>query len=182
MKHFSRSSWFASHRRHWFSLKKFIPSNLLSWLVTVLLGDILLLIRDDCRCNYRNSCSVDVRSEIFEEDPCPGTGKYIEAQYYCLGWCTHTYLFDRSIVFFRRRVIHARHGFTIFPSFLDDDDDDDNTITRKIRKKINFRESLNYSYYSYRRASWRKAWTFERERMQRMQTKVRRKSLSLRPQ
>ncbi|KAK9304842.1 hypothetical protein QLX08_003910 [Tetragonisca angustula] len=41
-------------------------------------------------CNYRNSCSVDVRSEIFEEDPCPGTGKYIEAQYYCLAATTTT--------------------------------------------------------------------------------------------
>lgn len=108
MKHFSRSSWFASHRRHWFSLKKFIPSNLLSnHLLFSLLGDILLLIRDDCRCNYRNSCSVDVRSDIFEEDPCPGTGKYIEAQYYCLGWCTHKHISFRlrSIVFFRPRVV-----------------------------------------------------------------------------
>lgn len=47
--------------------------------------------RDDCRCNHRNSCSVDVRSDIFEEDPCPGTGKYIEAQYHCLGWFTIFY-------------------------------------------------------------------------------------------
>ncbi|XP_076659133.1 latrophilin Cirl isoform X3 [Halictus rubicundus] len=41
-------------------------------------------------CNYRNSCTVDVRSNIFEEDPCPGTGKYIEAQYYCLAATTTT--------------------------------------------------------------------------------------------
>lgn len=165
MKHFSRSSWFASHRRHWFSLKKFIPSNLLSSLVILLLGDILLLIRDDCRCNYRNSCSVDVRSDIFEEDPCPGTGKYIEAQYYCLGWCTHTYLFDRLFNRLLSSTSYTREtGFTIFPSLLnDEDDDDDDTITRK--KKINFGESLNYSYYSCRRAPWRKAWTFEWERI-----------------
>nr|XP_031832440.1 adhesion G protein-coupled receptor L3-like isoform X4 [Nomia melanderi] len=41
-------------------------------------------------CNYRNSCMVDVRSDIFEEDPCPGTGKYIEAQYNCLAATTTT--------------------------------------------------------------------------------------------
>lgn len=175
MKHFSRSSWFASHRRHWFSLKKFIPSNLLSSLVILLLGDILLLIRDDCRCNYRNSCSVDVRSDIFEEDPCPGTGKYIEAQYYCLGWCTHTYLFDRLFNRLLSSTSYTREtGFTIFPSLLNDEDDD-NTITRK--KKINFGESLNYSYYSSRTLEKgvnlrvRKNW----------QQLVRRKSLSLRP-
>ena len=60
--------------------------------------------RDDCRCNYRNSCSVDVRSEIFEEDPCPGTGKYIEAQYYCLGWCTLFYSTDEQHFLGRRRA------------------------------------------------------------------------------
>ncbi|XP_014479736.1 PREDICTED: latrophilin Cirl-like isoform X2 [Dinoponera quadriceps] len=41
-------------------------------------------------CNHRNSCSVDVRSDIFEEDPCPGTGKYIEAQFHCLAATTTT--------------------------------------------------------------------------------------------
>lgn len=49
--------------------------------------------RDDCRCNHRNSCSVDVRSDVFEEDPCPGTGKYIEAHYQCLGWFIWFFLF-----------------------------------------------------------------------------------------
>ncbi|XP_029176788.1 latrophilin Cirl-like isoform X3 [Nylanderia fulva] len=41
-------------------------------------------------CNHRNSCSVDVRSDVFEEDPCPGTGKYIEAHYQCLAATTTT--------------------------------------------------------------------------------------------
>lgn len=77
---------FTSYRRHWFSFKKLISSNLRELVICPLGWHSCS--RDDCRCNYRNSCSVDVRSEIFEEDPCPGTGKYIEAQYYCLGWCT----------------------------------------------------------------------------------------------
>ncbi|KAG5345723.1 LPHN protein, partial [Acromyrmex charruanus] len=41
-------------------------------------------------CNHRNSCSVDVRSDVFEEDPCPGTRKYIEAHYQCLAATTTT--------------------------------------------------------------------------------------------
>ncbi|XP_012280589.1 latrophilin Cirl isoform X2 [Orussus abietinus] len=41
-------------------------------------------------CNERRSCSVDVHSGIFEEDPCPGTRKYVEAQYYCLAATTTT--------------------------------------------------------------------------------------------
>ncbi|XP_035725800.1 latrophilin Cirl-like isoform X2 [Vespa mandarinia] len=41
-------------------------------------------------CNHRNSCALNVRSEIFEEDPCPGTGKYVEAQYHCLATTTTT--------------------------------------------------------------------------------------------
>ncbi|XP_032454612.1 latrophilin Cirl isoform X6 [Nasonia vitripennis] len=42
------------------------------------------------KCNGRRSCELDVRSENFVEDPCPGTSKYIEAQYDCLASTTTT--------------------------------------------------------------------------------------------
>ncbi|CAD6244270.1 GSCOCG00013317001-RA-CDS [Cotesia congregata] len=39
------------------------------------------------KCNGQRSCTVEVSSTYFQEDPCPGTGKYIEAQYHCIGLC-----------------------------------------------------------------------------------------------
>lgn len=48
---------------------------------------------------------MDVRSDVFEEDPCPGTGKYIEAHYQCLGWFTFFY----SDVVFARLWIYTRN-------------------------------------------------------------------------
>lgn len=42
-----------------------------------------------------------MRSDVFEEDPCPGTGKYIEAHYQCLGWFTFFY---SDVVFARSRI------------------------------------------------------------------------------
>lgn len=101
----------------------------------------LFCSRDDYRCNYRNSCSVDVRSEIFEEDPCPGTGKYIEAQYYCLGWCTLFFSTDESS-FVELHTSAQDHDFSKI-----------NVIKRtniKIKKCQNSRE-----------IPWRKAWIFE---------------------
>ncbi|XP_046745914.1 latrophilin Cirl isoform X2 [Diprion similis] len=41
------------------------------------------------RCDGRRSCTVDVNSNVFE-DPCPGTTKYIEAQYSCIAATTTT--------------------------------------------------------------------------------------------
>ena len=61
---------------------------------------------------------MDVRSEIFEEDPCPGTGKYIEAQYNCLGWCTIFFSIDpggRASNGMPRVEAPARFGSTLFP-------------------------------------------------------------------
>jgi latrophilin 1 len=37
------------------------------------------------RCNLERNCTVEVDSETFGGDPCPGTNKYIEAQYKCEG-------------------------------------------------------------------------------------------------
>uniref|UniRef100_A0A1Y1K2Q9 SUEL-type lectin domain-containing protein n=1 Tax=Photinus pyralis TaxID=7054 RepID=A0A1Y1K2Q9_PHOPY len=37
------------------------------------------------RCQYQRNCIVRVNNEVFEGDPCPGTKKYIEAHYSCVG-------------------------------------------------------------------------------------------------
>ncbi|XP_074098364.1 latrophilin Cirl isoform X2 [Cotesia typhae] len=42
------------------------------------------------KCNGQRSCTVEVSSAYFQEDPCPGTGKYIEAQYHCIAATTTT--------------------------------------------------------------------------------------------
>nr|KAF7425664.1 hypothetical protein H0235_008102 [Vespula pensylvanica] len=58
-------------------------------VIIIIWNNLLLINATHPRCNHRNSCALNVRSEIFEEDPCPGTGKYVEAQYHCLGVTTN---------------------------------------------------------------------------------------------
>jgi len=101
--------------------------------------------RDDCRCNHRNSCSVDVRSDVFEEDPCPGTGKYIEAHYQCLGWFTFFY----SDVVFARLWIYAKNlkGFA-FRSRTAEEPHDLGTIIWGT-KRIYFVLWVDYRRYTY---------------------------------
>ncbi|XP_076306945.1 latrophilin Cirl-like isoform X2 [Tachypleus tridentatus] len=36
------------------------------------------------RCSHKSSCSIYVSSNTFGGDPCPGTVKYLEVQYYCI--------------------------------------------------------------------------------------------------
>lgn len=85
---------------------------------------------------------MDVRSEIFEEDPCPGTGKYIEAQYYCLGWCTLFFSTDER------------------SSSVDDELTTFSKIRREIPRNVVARIQ-NYKGFGYAekvvKTSWRKA-------------------------
>lgn len=37
------------------------------------------------RCNLQANCSISVSDEQFGEDPCPGTLKYVEVHYECVG-------------------------------------------------------------------------------------------------
>jgi Galactose binding lectin domain len=37
------------------------------------------------RCNMQANCSVAVNDQQFGEDPCPGTFKYVEVHYECVG-------------------------------------------------------------------------------------------------
>ena len=37
------------------------------------------------RCNNKQECTIDASSNIFE-DACPGTPKYLEAQYTCISY------------------------------------------------------------------------------------------------
>ena len=36
------------------------------------------------RCKSKQSCTIKVSSNLFTEDPCPGTHKYLEVQYRCI--------------------------------------------------------------------------------------------------
>ncbi|XP_022245529.1 latrophilin Cirl-like isoform X2 [Limulus polyphemus] len=42
------------------------------------------------RCSQKSSCSIHVSSETFEDDPCPGTVKYLEVQYHCIPPNSHS--------------------------------------------------------------------------------------------
>lgn len=35
------------------------------------------------RCNEKRNCSIQANTSLFS-DPCPGTMKYLEAQYHCV--------------------------------------------------------------------------------------------------
>lgn len=35
------------------------------------------------RCDMQSKCAVNISDQLFEGDPCPGTYKYVEAQYVC---------------------------------------------------------------------------------------------------
>jgi hypothetical protein len=36
------------------------------------------------RCKMRRECLIQVSSDLFASDPCPGTHKYLEVQYRCM--------------------------------------------------------------------------------------------------
>lgn len=63
-----------------------------------------------------------MRSDVFEEDPCPGTGKYIEAHYQCLGWFIFFFGFDifaiANIYDIRERSQGIRLSFTMLQKSL----------------------------------------------------------------
>ena len=54
-------------------------NKLIAWVWFLKRGRLIFF-----RCSLQRNCSVEVNNEIFG-DPCPGTKKYIEAQYKCEG-------------------------------------------------------------------------------------------------
>jgi len=44
---------------------------------------IIILKFDYDRCNEKRNCSIQANTSLFS-DPCPGTMKYLEAQYHCV--------------------------------------------------------------------------------------------------
>lgn len=71
-----------------------------------------LFSRDPRRCNGQRSCTLEVSSEFFQEDPCPGTGKYIEAQFHCIG------LFIVLFCFFRYTQINLQLLLLLFKTII----------------------------------------------------------------
>lgn len=51
------------------------------------------------RCKMRSDCVIQVSSDLFAEDPCPGTHKYLEVQYRCMAKAinqSYTYILGLS--------------------------------------------------------------------------------------
>ncbi|XP_020288544.1 latrophilin Cirl-like isoform X3 [Pseudomyrmex gracilis] len=58
------------------------------WSVNCMAPKTMTVLTDEC--NRRNSCRVATTNDVFGGDPCPGTPKYIEAQYECIATTTTT--------------------------------------------------------------------------------------------
>lgn len=61
----------------------FVFNKLTAWIPGVA-NPAVVLAFCFCRCGSKRNCTVSVDSELFG-NPCPGTSKYIEAQYICTG-------------------------------------------------------------------------------------------------